>query len=41
MRSWSCLRMILNAKNRELTMTHPFHGPVIQIDVSHLNFGWQ
>src|SRR5580765_6166909 len=32
------LRMILHAENRQLAMTHPFDGAVVQVDMRHFHF---
>ena len=33
--------MILDGEDRQFTVTHPFDGAVVQIEVRDLNLGWQ
>src|SRR4051812_47873148 len=35
MRTRRCLGMVLHSKHRQLPMTKPFYGPIVQVDVSH------
>jgi hypothetical protein len=41
MRPWRGLRVILDGEDGQLAMSHTFDGAVVQIQVRHLDLGWQ